>query len=257
MTTLVWFLLLFGLAIGSFLNVCISRLPVDESVVTPGSRCGSCGTPIRWFDNIPIASYVALWGRCRQCRATIGARYPIVELTTVLAFGLQLFVHFPDLPLVAVRVMFTALLIVLFWTDVETRRLPNLVTIPGTALGIVSSVFVPPGIESSLAGVALGGGVLFLLRWVWLRATGVDGMGLGDVKMLAMIGAFLGWQQVIVVLFLSSVSGAIAGIVLVVAGGQSLRSSLPFGTFLAAAALVASVVGEDLFNWYLTTLQWP
>jgi leader peptidase (prepilin peptidase)/N-methyltransferase len=106
-----------------------------------------------------------------------------------------------------------------------------------------------------VSGIALGGGVLLLLRWLWLRATGVDGMGLGDVKMLAMIGAFLGWQQVIVVLFLSSVSGAIAGIALVVAGGRSMQASLPFGTFLAASALVASLVGQDLFAWYVTTLQ--
>jgi leader peptidase (prepilin peptidase) / N-methyltransferase len=255
MTAAIWLVLLFGLAIGSFLNVCITRLPADESVVTPGSRCRSCRTPIRWFDNIPVVSYLALTGRCRQCQSPIGVRYPVVELTTALAFGLQAYVHLPDLALVGARLVLTALLVVLFWTDFETRRLPNALTIPGTVLGLASSVFLPPGFVASLSGIALGGGVLFLLRWLWLRATGVDGMGLGDVKMLAMIGAFLGWQQVVVVLFLSSVTGAIAGVALVVAGGRSMQASIPFGTFLAASALVASLVGEDLFAWYLATLQ--
>jgi leader peptidase (prepilin peptidase)/N-methyltransferase len=255
MIAAIWLVSLFGLAIGSFLNVCISRLPADESVVTPGSRCRSCRTPIRWFDNVPVMSYLGLAGRCRQCRSPIGVRYPIVELTTSLAFACQAYVHLPDLALVGARLVLTALLVVLFWTDFETRRLPNALTVPGALMGLVLSVFLPPGFVSSLSGIALGGGVLFVLRWVWLRATGVDGMGFGDVKMLAMIGAFLGWQQVMVVLFLSSVTGAIAGIALVVAGGRSMQASIPFGTFLAASALVASLVGGDLFAWYVTTLQ--
>ena len=253
MTTAIWLLLLFGLAVGSFLNVCITRLPADESVVTPGSRCRSCRTPIRWFDNIPAVSYVMLAGQCRQCRSPIGVRYPMVEIATALAFGLQAFVHWPDLPLIFARLVLTALLVVLFSTDLETRRLPNLLTIPGTVVGLALSLALPPGFAASVAGVALGGGVLLLLRWIWLRATGVDGMGLGDVKMLAMIGAFLGWQQVIVVLFLASISGAVAGILLV-ASGRSMQSSLPFGTFLAIAAFIAALVGDDLFAWYVTTL---
>ena len=255
MTAAIWLVLLFGLAIGSFLNVCISRLPADESVVTPGSRCRSCRTPIQWFDNIPVVSYVALAGRCRQCQSAIGVRYPVVELTTSLAFALQAYVHLPDLALTGARLLFTALLAVLFWTDLETRRLPNALTIPGTVVGLALSAFLPPGLVASASGIALGGGVLFLLRWLWLRATGVEGMGLGDVKMLAMIGAFLGWQQVMVVLFLSSVTGAIAGIALVVVGGRSMKASIPFGMFLAASALIASLAGQDIFAWYLTTLQ--
>ena len=254
MTVIVSLAFLLGLAIGSFLNVCIVRVPADESVVTPGSRCRTCLTPIRWFDNIPIVSYLALWGRCRQCRSPIGARYPAVELMTALAFALQVLVFQPDVALIVARLIFTSLLVVLFWTDYETRRLPNALTIPGAVVGLALSAFLPPGVVVSAFGIVLGGGVLFVLRWAWLRATGVDGMGMGDVKMLAMIGAFLGWQQVIVVLFLASVTGAIAGIALVVAGGRSMQASIPFGTFLAASALFASVVGSDLFAWYLTTL---
>jgi leader peptidase (prepilin peptidase)/N-methyltransferase len=180
-------------------------------------------------------------------------RYPVVEITTALAFACQAVAHFPNLPLLVARLVLTALLVVLFWTDLETRRLPNLLTIPGTVVGLAFSLFLPPGIAASLVGVALGGGALLLLRWVWLRATGVDGMGLGDVKMLAMIGAFLGWEQVVVVLFLSSVGGAIAGLLLV-ASGRSMQSSIPFGTFLAAAAFTAALIGDDLFAWYTSTL---
>jgi leader peptidase (prepilin peptidase) / N-methyltransferase len=245
---------LIGLAVGSFLNVCISRVPADESIVTPGSRCRSCRTPIRWFDNIPFVSYLLLSGRCRQCRMPIGVRYPVVELTSAVAFGMQAIVHLPDVPLLGSRLVLTALLVILFWTDLETRRLPNAFTLPGTAVGVALSAFLPPGLIASLCGAGLGGGVLLLIRWVWLRSTGVDGMGLGDVKMLAMIGAFLGWQQVIVVLFISSIAGAIAGLVLVVFGGKSMHATLPFGTFLAVAALIASLVGDRLFSWYVATL---
>lgn len=245
---------LFGLAIGSFLNVCITRMPAGESVVTPRSRCRSCRVPIAWFDNIPVVSYVALGGRCRQCRAPIGVRYPIVELTTAVAFALQAYVYLAMPALLGARLVLTSVLVILFWTDYEALRLPNALTIPGTAAGVALSLFLPPGLAASLAGAALGGGLLYGLRWVWLRATGVEGMGLGDVKMMAMVGAFLGWSQVIVVLFLASVAGAAVGLALVALKGRSMQSSLPFGTFLAASALVASLVGDELFAWYIGTL---
>ena len=155
MTLATWLLVvLFGLAIGSFLNVCITRVPADESIVTPGSRCRSCRAPVQWFDNIPAVSYVVLGGRCRQCRSPIGWRYPIVEITTALAFALQALVHLPDLLLVGARIVLTALLVVLFWTDLETRRLPNAFTVPGTVIGLVFSLLLPPGIAASVAGVA-------------------------------------------------------------------------------------------------------
>jgi leader peptidase (prepilin peptidase)/N-methyltransferase len=178
----------------------------------------------------------------------------VVELSTAVLFALQAAVHLPDVPLVVSRLILSAILVTLFWTDLETQRLPNLFTIPGVVVGLVSSAFVPPGLTAGIVGTMLGGGVLLALRWAWLRATEVEGMGLGDVKMLAMIGAFLGWQQVILVLFFASVSGALAGIALVIAGGRTMQASLPFGTFLAVAALVASFVGPDLFAWYLSTL---
>jgi leader peptidase (prepilin peptidase)/N-methyltransferase len=241
---------LFGAMVGSFLNVCIVRLPRGESIVRPRSRCLQCQTPIRWFDNVPVMSSVILGGRCRACGARISMRYPIVELATAAAFLVQGFA-FSDQPIVlASRLVFTALLILLFGTDLETERLPNSVTLPGIAVGLAWSVWGPPGLEDSVLGAALGVGVLLAIRWLWFWWKGVDGMGLGDVKMLAMIGAFLGWRQVWVVLFLASLAGATTGVSLMLLRGRSLRSRLPFGTFLAAAAFAASVWGNALLAWY-------
>lgn len=245
---------LLGLVVGSFLNVCIGRLPAGESIVWPGSRCPSCRFPIAWFDNIPVVSYLLLGGRCRRCGASISLRYPSVEVGTALAFVLQGLVWGDDVAMLGTRLIFSAVLIVLFGTDLETQRLPNVLTLPGLLFGLVCSLWLPPGVEQSALGALLGGGILWGIRWGWRRATGVDGMGLGDVKMLAMIGACLGWRQVIVVLFLASLSGAGVGVWLAAARRRSLRYRLPFGTFLALAAFVASLVGEPLLTWYLGLL---
>jgi len=244
----------FGLMIGSFLNVCISRLPRGASVAFPGSHCPSCGAAIRWYDNIPVISYVALNGRCRSCRGSISFRYPMVEVTTGVAFAVQAMVAGDDPVRLAVRLVFTALLIVLFGTDLETQRLPNVLTVPGIALGALFSVWMPPGLIASLTGAALGGGILLGLRWLWRRFTGVNAMGLGDVKMLAMIGAFLGWQQVWLVLLLASLSGSVLGIALIAFRAKTMKSRLPFGTLLAVAAFIASVAGERLLTWYVGRL---
>jgi leader peptidase (prepilin peptidase)/N-methyltransferase len=240
-----------GLCVGSFLNVCISRLPAGESVVFPGSRCPSCRTAIRWYDNIPLLSFAILGGRCRACHAPIRIRYPITEAATGAAFVLQALVVGDEPGRLVSRLVFSALLVALFGTDLETERLPNVLTIPGTVLGVVFSCFLPPGPVASIAGVILGAGILLAVRWGWRRATGVDAMGLGDVKMLAMVGAFLGWQQVWVVLFFASVAGAGVGLALAAGRGRSLKSRLPFGTFLALAAFGASLVGDRLVAWYL------
>lgn len=242
---------LLGLMIGSFLNVCISRLPPGESVVAPGSHCRSCGLAIRPIDNVPVLSYLFLGGRCRSCRAAIGWRYPAIEIATAVAFVLQGMAHGHDTLLLVSRLIFTALLIVLFGTDLEVQRLPNVLTLPGTLVGLVFSFWLPPGPGSSLAGMILGAGVLFVIRWAWFRATGVEGMGLGDVKMAGLIGAFLGVRQVWLVLLLASVGGAIIGIVMTVFQGRALNSRLAFGTFLAVASLVASLYGDAIVSWYL------
>jgi len=252
---LLFALAVIGLNIGSFLNVCIGRIPAGQSIVSPPSRCPRCGKSIAWHDNIPVLSYLVLGGKCRNCRAPISIRYPLVELTTSVCFVLQGIVHGDDLPMLASRLAFTALLIALFGTDLETMRLPNVLTLPGIALGLVSSVFLPPGIVASLIGASVGAAIPYAIRWIWLRVRGVDAMGLGDVKMLAMIGAFLGFRQVWVVLFIASVTGAIIGLIVTAGRGRSLRVRLPFGTFLAVAAFIASLTGDELLNWYLGLLR--
>jgi leader peptidase (prepilin peptidase)/N-methyltransferase len=245
----------FGLMVGSFLNVCISRIPAGESVVTPRSRCPRCKKPIAGYDNIPVLSYLLLRGRCRNCGLEISALDPAVEIVTALAFLGQA-IHVGDnLPLLAVRLVFTGMLIVLFGTDFQTMRLPNVITYSGIVIGLAASVALPPGLQSSLIGAALGAAVPWLIRWAWQRATGVDAMGLGDVKMLAMIGAFLGWQQVLVVLFLATSAGALFGMTLILAQKRSLATKLPFGCFLAMAAYAASLVGEQLAHWYMSLYQ--
>lgn len=247
---LVW-LAAFGLVIGSFLNVCIGRLPAGESIVSPPSRCPTCGAGIRWYDNIPVISYLVLGGRCRACRTRISARYPMTEAATAAAFVVQGLWVGGEPVVLAQRLVFTAALIVLFGTDLETQRLPNVVTYPGVAVGLIFSVWVPPGVVASVLGAALGAGILMAIRWSWKRLKGVDGMGLGDVKMMAMIGAFLGWRQILIVLFLASFAGAVIGVSLAVARRSSLQTRLPFGTFLAVAAYAASLVGDPLLRWYL------
>jgi leader peptidase (prepilin peptidase) / N-methyltransferase len=248
---LLW-LAAFGLVIGSFLNVCIGRLPRGESVVSPPSRCPNCHTSIHWYDNIPVLSYLMLRGRCRACGTSISARYPATEALTAVAFVLQGVWFHADPAVLASRIVFTALLIVLFGTDLETQRLPNVVTYPGIVLGLMFSAFVPPGFIACVIGALAGAGILWFIRWGWRRVTGVDGMGLGDVKMIAMIGAFLGWHQIGVVLFLSSLTGAILGMMLAWLRNKSMKTRLPFGTFLAVAAYIASLVGGPLVRWYLS-----
>ena len=251
MIPLLIILAIFGLMIGSFLNVCIARLPAGESIVYPSSRCPKCRKPIAWHDNIPVIGYLMLKGKCRQCGAPIGVKYPIVEAVTSLCFVAQGVVYGDEWGLLAARLLFTARLIVLFGTDLETMRLPNVITYPGILIGLVLSAFLPPGIVASVLGAVLGAGIPGGIRWLWFRLKGVEAMGLGDVKMLAMIGAFLGWKQVWVVLFLASLSGAVIGIAILRSRKRSLASRLPFGTFLAVAAFLASLVGDALVRWYV------
>lgn len=245
----------FGLMVGSFLNVCIARIPAGESIVRPGSRCPKCRRPIPWYDNLPVLSYVLLGGRCRNCKAHISARYVIVEIVTAVAFLVQAWVIGDDALLLASRLVFTAILVALFCIDLEVQRLPDPLTFTGLGAGLLGSFWLPPGWVASALGAALGAAILLAIRWIWQRLRGVDAMGLGDVKMLAMIGAFLGWRQVLVTLFLSTIAGAIVGVAIAARGSRSLQVRLPFGTFLAVAAYVASLVGEDLLRWYMGLYQ--
>jgi len=239
-----------GACVGSFLNVCIYRLPRRESLAWPGSHCTSCTRSLAWYENIPIVSWVVLRGRCRTCRAPISWMYPIVEVTTALVFVIG-YLLYGLTPLAAVRVLFGCALIVLFVTDLQHKILPNVITVPGIAIGFACSLFVPPGWRDSLIGIVAGGGVLFALAEAYYRVRGQEGLGMGDVKLLGMIGAFLGWKLVLLTLVLASFAGSLAGGVMIASGRGSMKYALPFGTFLAVGALVAAIWGMPIVDWYL------
>ncbi len=243
-------LFLLGAVVGSFANVCILRIPAGESIVWPGSRCPSCKKPIAAYDNVPILSWLLLRGRCRSCQAPISARYWVVELLTALAavavyfrvgFGFEWFVLFA----------FTASLIVITFIDLDHRIIPDVISLPGIVAGFVLSFAREPGPIDSAIGILFGGGILFAVAWGYEKATGREGMGGGDVKLLAMIGAFLGWQSIPLTLLLSSLSGSVIGLSLMWWTGSDTKYAIPFGPFLALGALVYAFCGEELMHWYL------
>lgn len=239
-----------GLVVGSFLNVCIHRLPRRQSLVAPGSRCPECLRPIAWFDNIPIVSWLMLRGRCRQCGQSVSIRYPLVEIATAVV-ALVIVILTPPGPLLASRLLLGGILIVLFAIDLEHHLLPNVITLPGIAAGFLFSLVTAPGPVSSLIGIALGAGVLYGIATGYYAIRKEEGMGMGDVKMLAMVGAFLGWPAVVVTLIFSSFAGALVGLLLIAFTRADGRHALPFGTFLALAAFVAMLGGDALIHWYL------
>jgi len=240
---------LFGLLIGSFLNVVIYRLPRGQSLVTPPSTCPGCGTRIRPIDNIPVISWLLLGGRCHKCRVPISIQYPLVELTTGLLFLLVAWLT-PAGPLLAARLVLVVILVVLFGIDLHHQILPNVITLPGIGIGFLFSLVGPPGWFDSLVGIALGGGLLYGIAAAYYAVRREEGLGMGDVKMLAMIGAFLGWKAVLVTLILSSFAGAIVGVGIIAFSRGNMRLALPFGTFLSLGALAAMLVGEPLVAWY-------
>ena len=258
MIDIFWFWLVtaaaFGAIVGSFLNVCIYRLPRGRSIVWPASACPHCSRPLAWYENIPVVSYLALGGRCRTCREPIAARYPIVEALTAAMFALAWWYYGPGV-LFASRVVFGCALIVLFAIDLEHHLLPNVVTLPGIVVGFAFSLVTEPGWFASLVGILLGGGVLFGIAEVYYRVRHEEGLGMGDVKMLAMIGAFIGWKLMIVALMLASLSGSIVGVLLIVTKRGGMKYALPFGTFLAIGAASAATLGQMLLDWYLGFLK--
>lgn len=231
---------LFGLVVGSFLNVVIYRLPLGESVAWPGSRCTSCDRALSWFENIPVFSWAVLRGRCRTCHASISWVYPLVELTTGVLFVVTYLVYGLT-PIFAVRLVFGCAMIVLFAIDYEHQILPNVITLPGIVLGFASSLFLPPGWTSSLIGLVVGGVFPFVVAEGYMRLRGKEGMGMGDLKMFAMVGAFLGWPMVWITLILSSVLGIIIGGTALMVSKRGFATRIPFGTFIAVAALLCAL----------------
>ncbi len=241
---------LVGLMIGSFLNVCIYRIPAGQSIVTPPSRCQACGNRLRWYHNVPVVSWLALGGRCGFCRAPVSIRYPAIELLTAVVFALHGLAFEPG-PLLAVRLVFASVLIVLAFIDIDHRILPDVMTLGGIPLGLLASIWLPPGPRASLIGVLVGGGILWLIAEAYFRWRKVEGMGMGDVKMLAMIGAVLGWPLMLLTLVWASLTGGVVGSVLLLFRADARTTALPFGSFLAPAALAASLVGQPVLDWYL------
>ena len=239
-----------GALIGSFLNVCIHRLPRGESIVWPGSHCPSCGASIAWYDNVPVMSYLVLLGRCRDCRAPISLRYPLVEAANAAGYITILSVFGADWPTVFYCLLYSALLVVT-GTDLTHKIIPNVVTLPGIVLGLLGAATVlPVGPINALLGVAVGGGILWFLAWVSPYLFGKEGMGGGDIKLLAMIGAFLGWKPALLTIMIGSLTGSVIGVSLIALGFMKRDEYIPFGPFLVLGALISMFYAQPLLAWY-------
>jgi leader peptidase (prepilin peptidase)/N-methyltransferase len=251
-----------GAVVGSFLNVVIHRYPREQSIVFPGSHCPHCNAAIRWFDNIPLLSWLILLGRCRRCRGPIALRYPLVELANGL-FYLAVFLRTgATVPFLFVASL-VSMTIVLIYIDAEIQILPDVIDLPGVALGLLMGALHFGALDlrmkltstfmESLIGAAVGGGILLAVALGYKLVRGVDGMGLGDVKMMAMIGAVSGWQAVLAVLLLAAVSGALVGVIIMAVQRRTdLKFALPFGVFLGLAFLAVLFFGTEHLTWLPT-----
>lgn len=238
-----------GLIFGSFANVLVHRLPRGESIVSPGSRCPSCGHAIAWYDNIPLVSYMILRGRCRHCGVSISPRYLLLELCLGVTWAL-LPLHFGWSMELAMALVLTLLLWVLAWIDLETGLLPNAVTFPGIAVGILFGIALGHG-QDNVIGAVAGYGIFWAVARAFLLMTGREGLGYGDFKLLAMLGAFLGWQSLPFIIFLASFSGAVISGTYLLISRKHARIPIPFGPYLAMAGLIWLVWGVELLHWYL------
>jgi len=239
-----------GLIAGSYLNVVVHRLPRGLSTVRPRSACPACGAPISARDNLPLFSFALLGGRCRACKAPISWRYPLVEAATALLFVGCLERFGVSLAAVAAA-LFCCLMLALGLIDLEHLLLPDRLTLPGILAGLALQPWLPwGGLWQAVAGALLGAAVLLAIWAGWYLVRHEEGMGLGDVKMLALIGAFLGWRGTLVALFFASFAGALTGLALIVTGGAGMRSKLPFGSFLALAGIATLFAGREIAGWY-------
>lgn len=242
---------IFGLCIGSFLNVCIYRLPTSKSISNPSrSICPNCNNPIKFYDNIPILSYIWLKGKCRNCNTPISFRYPMVELMTgIVALGL-LFKFGLSLEGLVYFVFFSSLLVITF-IDLDHRIIPDIITLPGIPIGLVASFALPTvSFKASIFGLLIGGGSLWLVAWAYSLIAKRDGMGGGDIKLLAMIGTIIGWQGVIFTVFASSVIGSCVGISIMLIKGKNMKYAIPFGPFLSIGAIAYVFLGSQFITWY-------
>jgi len=251
----------FGAVIGSFLNVCIYRVPREKSVVTPASKCPSCGTPIKFYDNVPILSYIMLRGRCRNCKAEFSARYPFVEFINAVFYIAVLYSFSYASPWVLLTYFFfVSTLIVIFFIDIDHQIIPNSITFPGMPIAVIlgSTILPDPffrdnllGFSNAAIGFFAGGGFFYFIAVAGKAILKKDAMGGGDVKMMAMVGGLLGWKAVILTTFMGSLLGSIIGVSLIMSKGREWGSKIPFGPYLALGALISLLWGEDILIWYL------
>jgi len=246
-----FFIFFMGAAVGSFLNVCIYRLPQELSIVSPRSFCPACQTPIRAYDNIPIISFLLLGGKCRKCQAPISWRYPLIEALTG-CIALALYVKFGFSPLFFFLFVFSAALVVITFIDFDHQIIPDIISLPGIGVGFLLSVSgYSISIKESVIGILVGGGSLYVVAFLYHALTKREGMGGGDVKLLAMIGAWLGWKAVLFTLFFASLTGSVIGGAIMMAKKEDSKLAIPFGPFLAFSALAYIFIGPRLIDWYL------
>jgi leader peptidase (prepilin peptidase)/N-methyltransferase len=245
------FAFIFGSVVGSFLNVCIYRLPNEESIVAPRSRCPACQSPIHALDNIPLISFLFLRGRCRACGASISWRYPLVEALTGTLFALTV-VRFGVTAQAALFLLFLAGLIVISFIDLDHQIIPNIITLPGIPLGLLAGVFFrDPSLLDRVIGTLAGAGFLYLVLFYGGVLYGQEAMGEGDLNLIAMVGAFLGWKAVIVTILVGCLVGSVVGLSLIALRRLGRRQHIPFGPFLSLGAIVALFWGDQLIAWYL------
>jgi len=243
-------LFLVGACIGSFLNVVIHRLPRGESIVSPRSRCPGCGRAIRAWENIPIASFIALGGKCAGCGEPISWRYPAVELLTATGFAAIFLLDGPAIPLVR-DLLFFSLLVPIAFIDIDHRIIPDELSLGGLVAGLLLSLLPGGEWKRSVAGALLGGGILYATAFLYEKVRGAEGMGGGDIKLLAMIGAFIGWRGTVTTIFLGALLGSAGGLLAMRKGEEGLKTAIPFGPYLCVAALLSLYLGDRFWGMIL------
>ena len=241
---------LFGLVLGSFLNVVIYRLPRGESLWRHRSRCPQCGHQIAAYDNIPVLSYLLLRARCRHCGTRIPGRYPLVELLGVLCLGLAAWVS-PSLTSAVVRAAFLLAMVVVFFVDLDHRIIPDEISLGGIVVGLAAAPWVGVGRVDALIGAAVGVVSFLLIAVGYQKLRGISGMGGGDIKLAGALGAFLGWKGFLLTVVLGSLAGSMLGILLLARRRATGQTALPFGCFLAPAGALVILVGQQVWAWYL------
>jgi leader peptidase (prepilin peptidase)/N-methyltransferase len=249
------YVFIIGLCVGSFLNVCIYRLPASQSIVRPRSKCPECGDLIAFYDNIPLFSYLWLKGRCRHCRVRIGLRYPTIELLGGL-FALATYLKFGLRVDALIYFAFIASMLVVTFIDLDHRIIPDVITLPGIPICFAASFALPSmNFKAALLGILVGGGSLFLVAWVYSLITKKEGMGGGDIKLLAMMGGLVGWQGVAFTIFVSSLVGTLSGFAVMLQSRKGMKLAIPFGPFLAIGAITYIFFGTRMIDWYFHLLR--